>query len=105
MRYGCRRESARCLRARGGATFRALEELALNGAAARRFTNGVPEANKPEEEQFTYEQVVEALCNAARRSPHEIIDTLNARLPALTAGAPQSDDITMICVRRTDGRA
>jgi sigma-B regulation protein RsbU (phosphoserine phosphatase) len=99
------------LDARGGTPLGLLPCKKYEGATAQLdpgdglflFTDGVPEANNPEEEQFTDEQVVEVLCHVARRSPREIIDTLNARLLAFTAGAPQSDDITMICVRRTDG--
>jgi len=71
------------------------------GDAVFLFTDGVPEANNPEQEQFTDERVVEALRGAAQMLSREIIDTLNARLLAFTAGAPQSDDITMVAVRLT----
>jgi sigma-B regulation protein RsbU (phosphoserine phosphatase) len=71
------------------------------GDAVFLFTDGVPEANNPEGEEFTNERMVEVLRGGARLLSREIIDTLNARLLAFTAGAPQSDDITMVAVRLT----
>lgn len=70
------------------------------GDAVFLFTDGVPEANNLREEEFTNERVVKVLRDAPRLPSREIIDGVNARLLAFTAGAPQSDDITMVCVRR-----
>lgn len=64
------------------------------------FTDGVPEANNAEEEEFTSDCLVDALRSARRLLSREIIDMVNARLLAFTAGASQSDDITMVCLRR-----
>jgi len=96
------------LEARGGTPLGLLPWNKYDGATAQLgagdglllFTDGVPEANNQEEEQFNDERVVEILSGAARLSPRQIVDTMNARLLAFTAGAPQSDDITMVCVRR-----
>jgi phosphoserine phosphatase RsbU/P len=70
------------------------------GDAVFLFTDGVPEANNAEDQEFGSERVVEVLRDAPRLPSREIIDAVNARLVAFTARAPQSDDITMVCVRR-----
>ena len=64
------------------------------------YTDGVPEANNAQEEEFTNERVVDALRCATPLPSREIIDCMSGQLLAFTAGAPQSDDITMVCVRR-----
>jgi serine phosphatase RsbU (regulator of sigma subunit) len=73
------------------------------GDAIFLFTDGVPEANNLQEEEFTGERVMDVLGEAGPLLAREIIAAVNARLVSFTAGAPQSDDITMVCVRRTDG--
>ena len=64
------------------------------------FTDGVPEANDPREEEFTTRRVRDVLLEAAQLPSREIICKMNTQLLAFTAGAQQSDDITMVCVRR-----
>jgi serine phosphatase RsbU (regulator of sigma subunit) len=64
------------------------------------FTDGVPEANNAELEDFTDERLEEVLRGAAALPSRDVIGTVNAQLLAFTAGAPQSDDITMVVVRR-----
>jgi serine phosphatase RsbU (regulator of sigma subunit) len=46
--------------------------------------------------------VIEVLGDTPRLHSREIIEAVNARLLAFKAGAPQSDDVTMVCVRRTN---
>jgi serine phosphatase RsbU (regulator of sigma subunit) len=48
---------------------------------------------------------MEVLRAAAALSSREMIDTVNSRLLTFTAGAPQSDDIAMVAVRRTESPA
>jgi serine phosphatase RsbU (regulator of sigma subunit) len=64
------------------------------------YTDGVPEANNLEMEEFTDARLVEVLRGAAALPSREIIGMVNSRLMAFTAGAPQSDDITTVAVRR-----
>ena len=70
------------------------------GDALFLYTDGVPEAINLEVEDFTDKRMLEVLGEAAELPSHEIIDMVNSRLMAFTAGAPQSDDITMVAVRR-----
>jgi serine phosphatase RsbU (regulator of sigma subunit) len=64
------------------------------------YTDGVPEATNLEVEDFTDGRLLEVLREAAALPSRKIIDVVNSRLMAFTAGAPQSDDITMVAVRR-----
>jgi sigma-B regulation protein RsbU (phosphoserine phosphatase) len=64
------------------------------------YTDGVPEANNSELEDFTNERLEEVLRDAATLPSRNVIDNVNSRLLAFTAGAPQYDDITMVSVRR-----
>ncbi len=70
------------------------------GDALFLYTDGVPEATNVEVEDFTDGRLLEVLREAATLPSREMIDTVNSRLMAFTAGAPQSDDITMMAIRR-----
>jgi sigma-B regulation protein RsbU (phosphoserine phosphatase) len=60
----------------------------------------VPEANNAAEEEFTYDRLVTSLRDSTSLACRDMIDRLTCELLAFTAGAPQSDDITMLCIRR-----
>jgi len=93
---------------KGGTPLGMLPRREYEGASAQLdpgdglflYTDGVPEANNPELEDFTNERLEEVLRDAATLCSRGIIDSVNSRLLAFTAGAPQSDDITMVSVRR-----
>ena len=70
------------------------------GDALFLYTDGVPEATNLDVEDFSDERMLEVLREAAALPSREIIETVNSRLMAFTAGAPQSDDITMMAIRR-----
>jgi sigma-B regulation protein RsbU (phosphoserine phosphatase) len=70
------------------------------GDALFLYTDGVPEATNLAVEDFTDERLLEVLREVAEFPSREMIDVVNSRLMAFTAGAPQSDDITMVAVRR-----
>lgn len=64
------------------------------------FSDGVTEAMNAQEEQFGEERVA-AVINQHRNAPvTEIIDHLVAAVKTHAAGHPQSDDITVVVVRR-----
>jgi phosphoserine phosphatase RsbU/P len=100
------------LDARGGTPLGLLPRKEYKGASAQfdpgdglfLYTDGVPEANNSEMEDFTNKRLAEVLGAAAALPSHEMIDAVNSRLLAFTAGAPQSDDITMVAVRLAANR-
>jgi serine phosphatase RsbU (regulator of sigma subunit) len=97
------------LDARGGTPLGLFPWKKYDGATAQLgpgdglflFTDGVPEAENPKQDEFTNDRLVEVLSSAASRPSREVVEMMHARLVDFTAGAPQSDDITMLSVRRT----
>jgi phosphoserine phosphatase RsbU/P len=70
------------------------------GDALFLYTDGVPEANNAALEEFTDERFAASLRNSRSLCCREMIDRVTRQVLAFTAGAPQSDDITMLSIRR-----
>lgn len=71
------------------------------GDALFLYTDGVPEAKTFEDEELTDARLIQLLSEAGTLTPQAIITTVNTRISDFTAGAPQSDDITIVAVRLT----
>jgi sigma-B regulation protein RsbU (phosphoserine phosphatase) len=69
------------------------------GDALFLYTDGVPEATTAEQDDFTSERLAAALRSCATLSCQELIRHVTSEVLAFTAGAPQSDDITMLAIR------
>jgi len=69
------------------------------GDAIFLFTDGVPEANNADLEDFTDSRLEDVLSRCAPLTCKEIVQALTLEIAAFTAGAPQSDDITMLSLR------
>ena len=67
------------------------------------YTDGVTEAFDPEEELFGDERLMECLAGAPREDAGGTVAGLLDAVRAFAAGAAQSDDITILAIRRTDG--
>jgi sigma-B regulation protein RsbU (phosphoserine phosphatase) len=63
------------------------------------YTDGVPEATTAERDDFTSERLVAALHHSSTLSCQDLIRNVTREVLAFTAGAPQSDDITMLALR------
>lgn len=63
------------------------------------YTDGVTEAMNPAEELFGDQRLQEALESLAGKSPGEIASAVLQEVRDFAAGAPQSDDITILAVR------
>jgi len=64
------------------------------------YTDGVNEAMDPEHHQFSTPAIAEVLCHLARNADaRATCDALLERVHAFAAGAPQSDDITLLALR------
>ncbi|MBR4324769.1 MAG: SpoIIE family protein phosphatase [Bacteroidales bacterium] len=64
------------------------------------FTDGVTEAMNPEREEFGTDRLNESLKDVAYRSCAEIIETVKDDIKDFANGAEQSDDITMLVIKR-----
>jgi serine phosphatase RsbU (regulator of sigma subunit) len=69
------------------------------GDALFLYTDGVPEATNAEDADFTDERLTGTLRNSTALSCPDMISFVTRELSSFTAGAPQSDDITMLSMR------
>jgi phosphoserine phosphatase RsbU/P len=65
------------------------------------YTDGVTEAANPDQAFFGEERLRSCFATGAPRTAAELVDRLLAEVRAFAAGAPQSDDITILALRRS----
>lgn len=70
------------------------------GEGLLMYTDGIPEAMDERMEQFGQEALEEFLSGHPARHPSDVLDDLIARLSQHRGHAPQSDDLTMLYIRR-----
>jgi sigma-B regulation protein RsbU (phosphoserine phosphatase) len=70
------------------------------GEAFYLFTDGITEAANHKDELFGEERLEAVLHQAASGSPHDLIGAVAEAVRAYADGAPQSDDITAMALRR-----
>jgi sigma-B regulation protein RsbU (phosphoserine phosphatase) len=77
-----------------------LQQTTLaHGDALFLYTDGITEATDSSEQLFTIDRVREVLSIYGDRSAAEIIAAVTDAADVFVRGAPQSDDMTMLCVR------
>ena len=62
------------------------------------YTDGLAEAKNVQGEQFELKRIVEALNVAPDISPRELLDNMRRAVDTFVGGAPQFDDLTMLCI-------
>ena len=75
------------------------DEPVENGDVLYMFTDGVNEALDLHEEQFTEERLEGILRLNSTLKPAEILETVRNEIAKFVGEAPQSDDITQVCVK------
>ena len=75
------------------------------GDAVFVYTDGVPEANNAEDEQYTLGRMELALNQIQERDPESVLKGVRADVDAFVKGADQFDDLTMLCVAYRGGRS
>lgn len=65
------------------------------------YTDGVPEATNSKNELFGTGRMLNALNINSAASPAEIIENIKKEIDPFVGDAPQFDDITMLCIKRT----
>ncbi len=68
------------------------------------YTDGVPEAQNAREDDFTDERLIAALRECCALGCRDLIGHVAREVTTFTGDAPQSDDITMLCIRRVGER-
>jgi sigma-B regulation protein RsbU (phosphoserine phosphatase) len=75
--------------------------LRLNpGDALVMYTDGVTEAENPVHDQFGTDRLETVLAGLKGASSRQIVETVHDRVHEFIDGAPQSDDITQLVIRR-----
>jgi sigma-B regulation protein RsbU (phosphoserine phosphatase) len=64
------------------------------------YSDGVTEAANQQNDEFETDRLGEAVAHVRDESAQEILNEVNRALADFTAGAPQSDDITLIVAKR-----
>lgn len=70
------------------------------GDAIYMFTDGVTEAENGNHDQFGEARLEETLAECKGKDSQHIVETINEKVKAFIDGAPQSDDITQLVIRR-----
>jgi len=65
------------------------------------YSDGVSEATSTDGEEFETDRLTEVVARTRTHPAQEILAAVNRAVAEFTAGAPQSDDITLIIARRT----
>ena len=65
------------------------------------YTDGVVEAVNEHQEEFGRDRITKALRECANASAEEAVEHIEAAVHTFAGGQPQSDDITLIVMRRT----
>jgi phosphoserine phosphatase RsbU/P len=77
-----------------------LQEMRLGSDDALfLYTDGVTEATNPREELFGMERLRAVLAANGRGGSSEVINAVTDAVDAFVEEAPQSDDMTMLCLR------
>jgi serine phosphatase RsbU (regulator of sigma subunit) len=64
------------------------------------YSDGVTEAENPRRDEFEVEGLVQSVIANRHLPAEKIIEEVNRAVAEFTAGAPQSDDITLVVARR-----
>jgi serine phosphatase RsbU (regulator of sigma subunit) len=71
------------------------------GALLLLYTDGVVDAQSPEQERFGNEQMLDSVRSSFGRSARDVQEELITRLQQFMGNEPQFDDITLMAIRRT----
>jgi sigma-B regulation protein RsbU (phosphoserine phosphatase) len=73
------------------------EYMLQRGDRVVLYTDGVTESMNKEGDFFGKDRLEQAVAHGGE-SPEELLDTINRAVSAHSAGLPQSDDLTMVCL-------
>lgn len=65
------------------------------------YSDGVTEATSPDGEDFGEERVAEIVARSSGASAQDLVHEISGQVAAWTRGAPASDDVTLVVVRRS----
>ena len=76
------------------------EEIStIKGRAIFIYTDGLNEAENPQQEQFGDDRILDILRNTHFDTAQQVIETLASEVEHFRNGAEPNDDLTMMCLR------
>ena len=84
-----------------GIKYRETETVLPAGSKLFLYTDGVPEAENQDEEQYGYKRFLEALNNQKNGTPQELLSAVENSVKGFVKDHIQFDDLTMLCVHYT----
>lgn len=82
-----------------GIKYKEYDLMLKPGAKLFVYTDGVPEACNEKQEFFGFERIVQALNQDVNETPQKILENVHSAVNEFVAGAPQFDDLTMMCLQ------
>ncbi len=82
-----------------GVMYRNYEITLKKGDSLFLYTDGIPEANNADKEQFGTDRMVSALNIDPAAAPEEILSNVKNEVQQFVGDAEQFDDLTMLCLR------
>jgi sigma-B regulation protein RsbU (phosphoserine phosphatase) len=82
-----------------GLEFEGEEIETVKGRALFIYTDGLNEAENPQQEQFGDDRLLSILRNTHFDSAQQVIESLKAEVENHRNGADPNDDLTMMCLR------
>lgn len=79
-------------------------EPLLPGDFVFMYTDGITEAINPEEEEFGVKRLRQVVLDSSHKTGAEMVRMIRQELQDYVRDAPQSDDITIVVIKRTDER-
>ncbi len=64
------------------------------------YTDGLNEAENPDHDQFGLDRILDTAQKAGPASPAALLDTMTSAVHGFVSGAEQSDDLTMLAIKR-----
>jgi sigma-B regulation protein RsbU (phosphoserine phosphatase) len=69
------------------------------------YTDGITEAMNPRGQEYSLDRLLHKLTRLRDQGPGSIIEQINLDVQRFSSGVPQHDDLTMMVLRVSDGRA
>ncbi len=86
-----------------GVKYREYEIDLTPGSKLFLYTDGVPEATNEKMELYGTDRMLDALNTAVNGSPYEVLNAVQNSVDSFVNGAPQFDDLTMLCLEFKGG--
>ena len=82
-----------------GVKYKEYETRLEKGSVLFLYTDGVAEASDAGNALFGTDRLLESLNSSSAETPKDVLRDVDAAVEAFVNGAPQFDDLTMLCLK------